>query len=97
MRASGSGARGRCGVRARGCRARRRRTLTSSGMSSGLSNTASSGYTFAISILDPSERIMSSSNLPVFSDFSKMPRTGGHVPTVTVPPASASALQIAQP
>ena len=40
---------------------------------------------------------MSSSNLPVRSDFSKMPRTGGHVPTVTVAPDSASALQIAQP
>ena len=32
-----------------------------------------------------------------FSDFSKMARTGGHVPTVTVAPASASAFAIAQP
>ena len=31
------------------------------------------------------------------SDFSKMARTGGHVPTVTVAPASASAFAIAQP
>lgn len=40
---------------------------------------------------------MSSSNLPVESDFVKMPSTGGHVPTVTFAPASASDFAIAQP
>lgn len=40
---------------------------------------------------------MSSSNDPFFKDFSKIPNTGGQVPTVTVAPASAKALQMAHP
>ena len=51
----------------------------------------------AIFIVEPSRSTASASNLPASRLFWKMPRTGGHVPTVTVAPASASALQIAQP
>ena len=39
----------------------------------------------------------SSSSFPDLSDFSKIARTGGHVPTATVAPASDSAFTIAQP
>ena len=58
-----------------------------------------SGHDFALRKDLPArlKHSAASSNLPVLSDFSKMPSTGGHVPTVTVAPASASALQIAQP
>jgi hypothetical protein len=48
-------------------------------------------------ILEPSGRMLSSSNCPFFKPISQILRTGGQVPIMIVAPAPARALAITQP